>query len=131
MNLKTLAVTGALIALAAGLLASAPAATASVHSEPPSKSAPQIDATATSAQAAAAAPESYYDQMRSFAPLAGVSDVNLDFLSHAMCGGLAALGYADYSVDLQRMPLSKFQALQLMSLVVPQFCPHEESAVTG
>jgi hypothetical protein len=131
MKLKTLAATGASIALAVAFLISAPAATASVHSDPPTKSAPQIDATPTAAQAAAAAPESYYDQMRTFAPIAGSGDVNLDFLSHAMCGGLAALGWADYSTDLQRMPLTKFQALQLMSLVVPQFCPREESAVTG
>jgi hypothetical protein len=135
MNLKSLVLSGAAIALAIGLVASAPAATAVVHTAPVSKSthapAAQIDPTPTAEQAAAAAPEGYYDQMRGFAPLAGQSDINLDFLSHAICGGLAALGYADYSADVQRMPLTKFQTLQLMSLVIPQFCPNEESAVTG
>jgi hypothetical protein len=132
MNLKSLLVSGATIALAIGLVAAAPAATATTQADP-HKPAPTatIDPTPTADQAAAAAPELYYNAMRSFAPLTGVSDVNLDFLSHAMCGSLAALGYADYSVDLQRMPLTKFQALQLMSLVVPQFCPSEEGAVTG
>jgi hypothetical protein len=132
MNLKSLSVSSATIALAIGLVATAPAATATTQADP-HKPAPAatIDPTPTADQAAAAAPESYYNAMRSFAPFVTQSDVNLDFLSHAFCGGLAKLGYSDYSADLQRIPLSKFQALQLMSLVVPQFCPSEEGAVTG
>lgn len=129
MQIKSVILSGAALALSAGLIAGVPGS--AVHAAPAVLHAAKIDPTPTSDQAAGAAPEAYYDHMRSFAPFANQSDINLDFVSHGICGGLAALGYADYSADLERLPLSKFQTLQLMSLVVPQFCPTEESAVVG
>lgn len=133
MQIKSLVISGATVAVAAGLFAGVAYASASPASAPAEKPAPSatIDPTVSSERAAADAPEAYYDRLRSFAPFANQSDINLNGISHAVCGGLAALGYTEYSADLQRLGLSKFQTLQVISLVVPQFCPAEESAVTG